>query len=224
LYSETSEYLKKASRAFKLDVAIVNNHWIWPYWRYIPAGNIGYSISSVEINLIYCCTEDERASSNASSPAGATEMEFLKVISHFLHHGPATTSFENISCPKAHSSFRVKHLTINMDTVGIRNRNQAFRGEAIPLRQVDGLAHLSFDPLYPVDVETCNDHFGSLAYITDHALNTLQTTLTIRERVDYITFSVDGCLRSELNIAEQMSKTDEARIADYRRRSLEPSA
>jgi hypothetical protein len=58
----------------------------------------------------------------------------------------------------------------------------------------------------------------------DHALNTLQTTLTIRERVDYITFSVDGRLRSELNIAEQMSKTEEARIADYKRQSLEPSA
>jgi hypothetical protein len=146
------------------------------------------------------------------------------VISHFLHHGPSTTSFERIGCPKAHSSFRVKHLTINMDTVGIQNSNQAFREEDIPLRQVDGLAHLSFDPLYPVDVKTCNDHFGSLAYIMDHALNTLQTTLTIRERVDYITFSVNGRLRSVLNIAEQMSKTEEARIADYRRRSLEPSA
>ncbi|KAH7085669.1 hypothetical protein BKA63DRAFT_23003 [Paraphoma chrysanthemicola] len=224
LQLEVNEYRKKAPSVFKLDIGIVDNHWILPYWRFIPIGHIRYSISSLEINLIYCCTEEGRASSNTSSPAGATEMEILKVISHFLEHGFSTSSFESSKSPGSHVDVRVEHIAINMNTIIIRRSDQVVDEEDIPFRHIDGLAHLSFDQLYPVDVESCEDHLGTLAHITNHALHSLQNALTIRERVDRITFSIDGHLKKDIDIAARMLRSQEARIAEYRRHSIGSSS
>ncbi|KAF2026718.1 hypothetical protein EK21DRAFT_115554 [Setomelanomma holmii] len=221
LHAETHEYLTKASQTFEFDVAIVNNHWIWPYWRFIPGGKIGFSIERLEINLIYCVNEDERESSSRPTPAGATEIEFLKVVSHFLRYGLRTTSFEKISSPKARSNFRIKHLAIKLDTSKIAsNPNKEISEVDIPLRRIDGLAHLSFEPLFPIDTTTSLDRLDALAHFLTHALCSSGDGLTVRERVDYISMSADGQLKGEFDIAGHMSKEQEARIADYRRQSL----
>jgi hypothetical protein len=218
MHHETSIYLSKVSRAFEMDVAIVNNHWIWPTWRHIPAAKMSYKLECLNINLIHCCSEDERASFGADSANWPTSLEFLKVISHFLRCGTSSASFEGIGMPKRQPNFRVKTITINIDTAGIRTRNDILSENDLPYRRVQGLAHLTFEPLYSVDSATCLDNIDRLSTFINLAMPRLDHGLTIRERVNRIVFSANGHIRSEINIAKDMSGKDETRIAEYRRR------
>jgi hypothetical protein len=218
LHHETSIYLSKASRAFKMDVAIVNNHWIWPTWRHIPAAKRSHQLERLEINLIHCCSEDERASFGADSANWVTSLEFLKVISHFLRCGTSSASFESIGMPKRQQNFRVKTIAINVDTTGIQASNSQLSENDLPYRRVQGLAHLTFHPLYSIDSATCLDNIDRLSTFINMAMPRLDDGLTIRERVDRIVFSADGNARSEINIAKDISGKEETRIAEYRRR------
>ncbi|KAF1920380.1 hypothetical protein BDU57DRAFT_12961 [Ampelomyces quisqualis] len=218
LHHEAIVYLSKASRAFELDVAIVNNHWIWPTWRYIPVSKTGYAIESLKINLTYCCTEDERASSETATADWPTSLEFMKVIGHFLRCGVQSASFESTGMPKRGSHYRVKLITINLDTASIRAGNDKVREQDVPLRQVQGLGHLTFDPLYFIDVATCRENVDRLSAFINMAMPRLDDGSTIRERVDKIVFSLDSLIRSEINIAKKSSGKAEVRIAEYRRR------
>jgi hypothetical protein len=215
---ETSVYLSKAPRNFQLDVAIVNNHWIWPTWKYIPAAKNGYLLESLDVNLIHCCSEDERDSTSIDSANYVTSLEFLKVIGHFLRCGVSSASFEGTGMPKRRSNFRVKTISINVDTASIRVGNHKLSERDVPYRQVQGLAHLSFDPLYSIDTATCLDNLDRLATFINLAMPRLDDGLTIRERVDRIIFSADGRTRSEINIAKHISGKEEMRIAEYKQR------
>jgi hypothetical protein len=219
LHYETSVYLSKAPQSFQVDVAIVNNHWIWPTWRYIPAAKNGHLLESLEINLIHCCSEDERSWSSIDSANYVTSLEFLKVIGHFLRCGVSSASFEGTGMPKRRSNFRVKTITINVDTASIRAGNEKLGEGDVPFRQVQGLAHLSFDPLYFVDSATCLDNLDRLSTFINMAMPRMDDGLTIRERVDRIVFSADGRTRSEIDVAKHISGKEESRIAEYRRRS-----
>jgi hypothetical protein len=211
LHQETSVYLSKASRAFELDVAIISNHWIWPTWRYMPGPKPGYTIENLKINLIYCCTEDERASSEAHATDWPASLEFMKVIGHFLRCGVRSASFESIGVPKRGSDYRVKIITINVDTARIRVGNDKLSEQDVPFRQVQGFGHLSFDPLYSLDVATCRENLDRLSVFINMAMPRLDDGLTIRDRVDHR-------IRSEINIATQISDKEKTRIAEYRRR------
>jgi hypothetical protein len=219
LHYETSVYLSKAPQSFQVDVAIVDNHWIWPTWKYIPAAKNGYLLESLEVNLIHCCSEDERGSSGTDSANYTTSLEFLKVVGHFLRCGVSSASFEGTGLPKRRSNFRVKNITINVDTASIRPGNEKLNEEEVSFRQVQGLAHLSFDSLYFVDSATCLENLDRLSAFINMALPRVDDGLTLRERVDRIVFSADGQTRSELNIAKHISGKEESRIAEYRRRS-----
>lgn len=222
LHHETSVYLSKAPKTFQLDIAIVNNHWIWPTWRHIPCP-VNYVLESLEINLIHCCSEDERASFDAGSTSWPTILEFLKVIGHFLRCGTSSAAFEGAGLPKRRANFRVRKIVINVDTASIRTGNDVISREDVPLRQVQGLAHLDFDPLYSVETAICLENLDRLSAFINMAMprfhsSGMEDGLTIRERVDRIIFSADGCERSEVNIAKYVHEQEASRIEAYRRR------
>jgi hypothetical protein len=215
---EATFYFSKVPRAFELDIAIVNNHWIWPTWTYIPGTKIDDVIEDLKINLIHCCNEDERASSITDSASWATSLEFLKVISHFLRSGTSTASFEGTAMPKRNPNFRIKTVTINVDTASIRKGNEKLSEEDVPFRQVQGLGHLTFDPLYSVETATCLENLDRLFNFVRMAISRLDDGLVIRERVDWMAFSADGLTRSAISIAKIKSTMAETRIAEDRTR------
>lgn len=184
----------------------------------MPGPKPGYTIERLNINLIYCCTEDERESSDTHATNWPTSLEFMKVIGHFLRCGLRSASFESVGVPKLGSDYRVKTIAINVDTASIRVGNDKLSEQDVPLRQVQGFGHLTFDPLYSLDVATCRENLDRLSVFVNMAMPRLDDGLTIRERVDKIVFSVDGRTRSEINIATQLSGMEEARIAEYWRR------
>jgi hypothetical protein len=220
LYSEARTYISKEPQVFHLDIAIVNNHWIWPTWRYIPGAKLGYFLESLHINLIDCCTEDDRASFNTNSSNWDTPLELLKVISHFLRCGPTSAEFEGTRMLKGRYNFRIKTLVISIDTASIKCGNAKLSEYDVPIRQVQGLAHLNFDPLYSVDITTCLDHLDWLASFMNMAMHRELGFVTIRERVDRIVFSSHGRVRNEMNIAKYISEKQDARIAEYKRSEL----
>ncbi|KAH7394227.1 hypothetical protein DE146DRAFT_757697 [Phaeosphaeria sp. MPI-PUGE-AT-0046c] len=217
LHHETSIFLSKSHETFQLDIAIVNNHWIWPTWRHL-ACPVNYVLESLEINLIHCCSEDERASFDTDSANWPTSQELLKVIAHFLRCGTASATFESTSVPKRRSNFRVKTITINVDTARIRTGTDTLSYDDVPLRQVQGLAHLDFTTLYSIDIATCLDNLNRLSTFFRIAMRRTDDVLTIRERVDKIVFSADGRTMSEIYIAKHISDQEASRIAEYRRR------
>jgi hypothetical protein len=220
LKAEASIFLSKAPQMFELDIAVVNNHWIWPTWRYIPRTRSEYLLESFQVNLIDCCTEDDRAAFDTGVLSLETSSELLKVISHFLHRGPTSDKFESARMAGGSHDFRIKTLIINFDTDRSRHGNGQLSDYDVPCRQVEGLAHLTFHPLYPVDTATCLDHLDWLAEWVTMAVYRGLDYLTIRERVDKIVFSADGRMRSAMNIAKYMAEKQEAIVTAYRRNEL----
>lgn len=216
LYAETSICNTKMPKTWKMDVAIINNHWIWPCFRYIPGGNIGYVLEKLEINLIYCCTEDERGSYSMTTPARAYEDDFVKMISQLLHSRRSSSPFGSMRLPWSRSDFRVKSLAINLASTSIRPPNEMLSDVEIPCRHIEGLKHLTFDPLYSADLFSSLRHVDWLVDRMNHSIYHASGGFIIRERVDRILFRVDGLAREEIDIAKDHSEREARRIAQYK--------
>lgn len=217
LHEEVTAYLSKAPRAFELDIAIVNNHWIWPTWTYIPGMKIDDLIENLNINLICCCNEDERASPVTESSSWATSLAFIKVISHFLQSGTSTASFEGTGTETRSLNFRIKAITVNVDTALIRTGNRTLSEDDVPFRQVQGLGHLTFNPLYSADMNTYLETLERLLQFVLIATSRLDDGLTVRERVDCMGFTVDGKTKGAVSIAQVKSSMDKQRAEDRAR-------
>ena len=150
LYSETILYLSKTPQSVKLDVAIVDVHWIWPTLRKIPIRGNSNIVDMVEIELILCCTEEKRylqveygiseMSTGELVLFGLGEMcakELVSLLRHFVFEKPFVT--------------RINTLKFNIDTTRYGDGNKVLSSEEVPFRRIEGLAHLDFDALYPVD-------------------------------------------------------------------------
>jgi hypothetical protein len=214
LNAETSTYYSTATQNMVLDVAIVDNHWIWPCFRVLP-GDLGYVLESLDINLVYCCTEEERAAYTSVTPGWKYEEEFVKMMSRILRSGPSSLSTTSMG---SRSDFRIKTITVSVDSASVAKGNETLSEEAIPCRRVDKLSHLSFDPLYSVDLPSCLRHVDWLANSMEHLLHHTHFGLIILERVDRIEFCVDSRTRKVIDIADRQSRKKEKILADYKQR------
>jgi hypothetical protein len=141
-------------------------------------------------------------------PAGPFNNTGFDAPKNFIPRGPPT-NFRDL---------HLKCLAINVDTARQCDTNKVFNHAEIPSREVVGLAHMSFHLLFPVGVENCLIYMEYLPDAISLALHTDQAGLVIRERVDKITYSVDGSIREENNIAHDLKKGRERELAEYKRR------
>jgi hypothetical protein len=227
MHSETLHYMSKQQRGFELDVAIVNDHWIWPLWRCIPTQQADRAIARLNINIIYCAAKEERRITYEDDILiTQVDLEFLTLVSDFLVNGicsaraisPATDLAPGR--PKKFKDFRIKTLAINIDTSRYQGGTETISTMDVPFRTIQGLGHLDFDPLYPIDATKCHLRVEALAQVTNAALHRVATGLIIRERVEKILFLTDGCLTEEIDITEYMKKRRQDEIAEYKRRNL----
>jgi hypothetical protein len=126
----------------------------------------------------------------------------------YIPKGPST-GFQDL---------RLKSLNINVNTTRQKDINNVFSHAEIPFREVVGLAHLNFDKVYPAGVENCLMHIKWLPELIGEALHQSNAGLTIRERVDKITYSVDGRIEEENNIADDLKEGRERELEEYKRR------
>lgn len=122
--------------------------------------------------------------------------------------------------PKKCKDFRVKTLAIKVDTSRYQDGTETISTMDVPCRTIQGLGHLDFDPLTPIDAANCRLRLEALAQTTNTALHRVAAGLIVRERVERILFFADGCLEEEIDIVKQMKKKREDEIADYKRHNL----
>lgn len=165
LYSETQQYLANTPSIARLDIAFVDFHWLCITWRNMPTRTS--VIDQVWVNFIFCCTEEQRqlqmADSNLfqSKTIAEAHGELRDIVRGFVLDWiaeilPKTArdtqlSVDNFVVP------RLNKLIIDVDTTK-NDLGSMLNKEEVPLRKVDGLAHLDFSRLYPIDIRSTLEH------------------------------------------------------------------
>lgn len=229
LYSETKTYLSKKPQTLDLDVAIVNNHWIWPTWRSMPVRKDG-NFKRIDVHFMHCCTEDER-----HSQPHYWDQEYILGVGRGTddHWSPATRYFNwqslnplktlvgdenvNVSIKNTMSDFlnqpflgeTIGHPTISsteilafhFDTRSYGDGNRLLSESEVPVRKVHGLAHLDYKQLYPDDAERTRLFVEN---VQDYLQSWFQEwkELELPIRIGKIMFFVDGTIVRELDAAE----------------------
>jgi hypothetical protein len=157
LHNMTMDYLLRTSPTWRLDISIVNDHWFFPTWRYIaPRASVIGGVEQLEINIVPCFTEDEREKTTTwlkdeppNSFAGRRSFwSFLTYVVALRNVDGGKTSSPREASP----NFR--DWTINVPDPHYGSGNDVLSYNDVPVRSIDGLAHLDFDPLYPIDSAT----------------------------------------------------------------------
>jgi hypothetical protein len=122
------------------------------------------------VDIVPCCTEEERHL-QANWDSDACKDEFSKYLTRqllttfigFLRNGDIDTHIirlygdhgsENMPAGVVEGRLPVTQigtLEININTTKYGDGNQTLSEAEVPFRKIKGLAHLEFDPLYPVD-------------------------------------------------------------------------
>lgn len=215
LHSETALYLSKKLKSLEIDVAIVDDHWIWPTWYWFPPRYISTALGSLKINLIPAYTETYRGSLYLKTfESRETNVEMLKLVSQLLLHGflGKVTNSPSLRLRDIH----IAKLVFNINIARHTDTQSCFDLSEIPCRRIDGLAHLDFEDLYPVDPANCIVRLDWLKEITNHDLHRLHYGLVIRERVDRIVFVAGDYFAHEIDIVKYMKDRKDKEIQDYR--------
>ncbi|EMD96739.1 hypothetical protein COCC4DRAFT_62236 [Bipolaris maydis ATCC 48331] len=229
LYLETQTYLSKKPQTLNLDVAIVDDHWIWPTWRNLPVRKDG-AFDRIDVHFILCCTEHERSLQdewNTESVAGACHStdkyclpatrylnwRALNPLNNLITDERIAASIANTLSDFMEQPFsgepigspfisRTKTLAFHIDTSAYRDRNRLLSESEVPVRIIDGLAHLYFKQLYPANVERAK-HF--LKDVQEYVQIWFQEGKEKKEalpRVGKVLFCIDGATVRGLDPAQ----------------------
>lgn len=159
-YSETNHYLANTRSVAKLDLAIIDFHWIWPTWRNLPPRS--RAIDELHVMVVPCCTRDERHLQTADSfndslsPTTSDKNNLKQLLSGFVCDWigrifprlprEASSVLDSLVLPHFSS------LTITFDAMRYPLGPAEISTGEVPLRKIDGLAHLDFKHLYPIDI------------------------------------------------------------------------
>ena len=224
MYRETKEFLSKAPRNFEVDIAVIDDHWLWPTRRVVPTRELEGTIKRLDINIIPCCTTNERhlqtnwayeswAVVNLSTfylnLAGGLMFplaRFLLVDDDMKRHGSQVFRGletwvdpllnEHLDDGRNKPVTRIDTVIINIDTWRYGNGNKEIGLAEVPFRKIEGLAHLDFKELYPVDFAKSETYLRELIRYTDERLH---GTGRIAKEIGKIQFYLDGKLSRELN-------------------------
>ncbi|KAI4955667.1 hypothetical protein J4E91_001528 [Alternaria rosae] len=187
MYCETKEFLSKAPRNFEVDIAVIDDHWFWPTRRVVPLRKLEGTIERLDINIIPCCTAEERHLQTNWDQGPGLETWIGP---------PLDEHFDNGRNPPVN---RIDTMTINFDSGRYGNGNGAIGLTDIPFRKTKGLAHLNFEQLYPVDFAKSATYLREVSrYIDEWTLVNYGTGRSTR-KIRKIQLYLDGKMSRELN-------------------------
>ncbi|KAF2704139.1 hypothetical protein K504DRAFT_507161 [Pleomassaria siparia CBS 279.74] len=213
---ETSQILSREAPAFAVDIAIVNECWLWPAWRLIPTKTKTNSyIERLDVHLRLCCTPEHRIYQSGFAqrhplnlhifdPVLQTLFTFLDSFTVEGAAGDLTFSPKNGIRQQVEwleHEIRVKRLNFNIITV--RPPNEELPYEQVSGRVVKGLKHLINDPLYAAD-PTTSCAFEDWLYLSTCSLAGRYSTLPtpdILHHTGFVDFYLDGKLAHNLDLA-----------------------
>jgi hypothetical protein len=215
LYVETREALAKINMIFTVDVAIINECWLWPTWRFIPT-RIHPCLEQLNINFRMCCTSEERQLQTGFAQRNEwqalTLHPIVQTLCGFLARFLSLGACADIT-PKMEKgimqndreykrNFRIKCLQLNIQTDSLKNEEASY--EQVPGRTIAGLRHLVNDPLYIVDlIASCELERWLCGAITHHLRNYWAGEDNfLSERVGIIAMCIDGSRIHKIDIAQ----------------------
>lgn len=230
---ETTEYLSKAPRNFEIDIAVVDDHWLWPTRRVIPVRKLDETIERLDINIIPCCTEGQRALQTGWDDYMGPNMfdlsmgsfvpeALLAPLSYFLLYPQTDVCIDRqiskifrgleiwLDPPSDARSndqsnndqnlpvTRISTVAIFVSTLAYGNGNEVLSLAAVPSRKIQGLAHLDFEQLYPVDRAKSERYLRGLSsYIEQWAR--YWSTERVGQRIGRIQFYLNEEIWKELD-------------------------
>ncbi|KAL6709442.1 hypothetical protein ACN47E_001377 [Coniothyrium glycines] len=167
MLAETQHYISSTPSIARLDLTMVDLHWIWPTWRNMPSRS--QSLDQVWVKFIPCFTAGERHLQtpgvmpyNSGHSIDLIQDQLREFLCGFVLDWigqilPKTTrevpsALDNCVLPE------IGKLFITMDTRRYAHGKETLDLDEIPLRKVDGLAHLDFKHLYPTNVWSIFEH------------------------------------------------------------------
>lgn len=191
LHSETQTYLARNPQTLTLDVAIVNDHWIWPTWRNLPLRMQVGAVDRIDIHITPCCTDSQRVlqtnwdgysrlgewrdDDDEWEPISKSfawqlmnplcnlvndkhlDVAAVSTLDTFLQH-LFPTQYERTS-PRISG---IEMLAFHINTRRYGNGTRLLDESEVPLRTVNGLAHLDFKRLYPCDLDKLRFYFQDM--------------------------------------------------------------
>ncbi|PZD33451.1 hypothetical protein A1F97_01679 [Pyrenophora tritici-repentis] len=214
LYLETKLYLSRLdkSQTLELDIAIVSDHWIWPTARSLPVWKHNTILDKVEINLIPCCTPDDRylQTGGYERDLCSTVASLVDLLYSFLENKQVDSYTKYaIRDYLAHPSpeqlvgksgiTRINTLIIRINTNWYGDGNRLLSGTEVPHRKIQGLAHLDFNRLYSVAPTKAQRYIGVMKDYIDQWLSSSNRDKASM-RVGKILFCTDEAVWEEVSI------------------------
>ncbi|USP73356.1 hypothetical protein yc1106_00630 [Curvularia clavata] len=225
LYTATKIYLSKKPQTLDLDVAIVDNHWIWPTWRTLPVRKDGV-FKRIDVHFIHCFTEDERylqtdwdqnsvlgigrsTDAHWSSPNGYLHWQSFNPLRNLVGNENVNASVTNTLSYFLQQPFsgeimgypvisRTETLAFHIDTRSYGDGNKLLSESEVPLRKICGLAHLDFTKLYSAKVENARLLFESIQGYVKFWLREWKEKEDLSPRIGRILFVFDGMIVESL--------------------------
>ncbi|EUC30458.1 hypothetical protein COCCADRAFT_7498 [Bipolaris zeicola 26-R-13] len=229
LYLETHTYLSKKPQTLDLDVAIIDDHWIWPTWRNLPVRKDG-AFDRIDVHFILCCTEHERSLQhewNTDSVAGSCKStdKDCRPATRYLNWRALNplnnlVSSENIDASVVNTLsdfmeqpfsgeptgrpfiFKTKTLAFHIDTSVYRDGNRLLSKSEVPVRAIHQLAHLYFKQLYPANVERAKYFLNDVQEYVQIWFQQWKENEQVSPRVEKVLFCIDGATVRELDPAQ----------------------
>jgi hypothetical protein len=236
MYIETREYLSKAPRNFEVDIAIINDRWLWPTRRVVPVRKLDGIIERIDLNIIPCCTEGKRSLQTECGIIGQDIFQlnsgsfvteaFLAPLTYFLLYPQTDVSLDKpisnvfrgleiwvdplldtqptdqLDDEQDLPVTRIDTVAIFIDTSRYGNGNENLSPAVVPWRKVEGLAHLDFEQLYPVDCAKSEHYLRGLGSLIDEWAY-VWANKRVGERIGKIQFHLDEKMWKELDFAKR---------------------
>lgn len=228
-YLATKSYLSRKPQTLDLDVAIVNNNWIWPTWRTLPIRKDG-NFKRIDVHFTHCCTEDERhlqtdwdrnsvlgvgtSTEARSSPASRYLLwQSLNPLRNLVGNENINPFFANTLSDFLQQPFSgeisghpiissTETLAFHVDTRSYGDGNRPLSESEVPIRKVRGLAHLDFKRLYPANVKEAKILFESIQEYVDFWFKEWKEKEGLLPRIRNILFVFDGTIFKDLDFVE----------------------
>lgn len=230
LNEETTAYLDRSSRGYELDLAVVNMHWLWPTWSYIPPLTLlqsndkekGKVLESLDVNVSFCQTPDDAEAGTRLDAATIRRLgcnAIFTLLHRFLYVGEAGEYLDwNEAAHRDKRHLSVKILRVNFELAAT---GAAVEYDAVPGHSIRGLSHLDFSGMvYERDVqevEAFSRDFVREMGTTLRNSPTVHRSLVFTERVGSVVVRFKGVVQEWFDL----SGWDEWTKAELRRRRRE---
>lgn len=184
LYQETLDVLARCKLHHQLHVAIIDWTWLWPTWRHIPlVKSTRFDLLEIKVSAYDCFGSSEE---DIDSMKENISRVFSTLVDQVLLVGTKNAGFRT--------------LCIDLVTKPGTAPNQSLSLMDVPGRNVEGMKHLTFDPLYACNQEVVKSFADSLEILVGNTLtgygHSFERQHLYTKKFEKVHLVVDGSMKT----------------------------